>query len=482
MSHKAKIFPVGLMIAGLAVLFNPNLSILDPIPDAIGYALILFSLRHLATFAPYMGNAADAFRKLFYISLAKIPALLIMVSMGSQRITLTVFSLSFAVLELLFLFPAFQNLFEGFFYLGSRFGCSAAIAEEPRKPDAIRSMTYVFFSVKMALSTLPDFLFLFEYDPLSGKGFTITTAQYLLVLLIAFLATLIVGIIWLSYILPYLRAIKREQAESPLLSQEGKAIGDAVTMPDGDVIVMKESRRLRISLPYFLFAMGLCLSPDIVIDYSSILPDYLAGLSFLAVAILLLLRKGRFAKPAAVLSVCYTLLSVLYSVFRERFYSQFAESDLTRVPAADAAYLPIIITSALAEILFILTVFFLLRALAAFKKEMTPSPTPRTELERKYLAEDEKGERKQTAVLFTFASLSAILSFLNVILMRATTAVPMQPGYGGTLYLPRAGAFWLIALVFAVAAAVYGSYLSSTRVSEMRCAIEEAEPTSDPAL
>jgi hypothetical protein len=296
--------------------------------------------------------------------------------------------------------------------------------------------------------------------------------------LAAFLAVLTVGIIWLTYILPYLRAIKREQIESPLFNQSYKVTEDApaTEIYDDAAILMRESRRLRIALPYFLFAMGLCLSVDAVLDYRNILPDYLAGLSFLALCLLFLFRHEQLAWTVTLLSTGYTASTILYTVFYNRFYAHFTTSDLMRVPEADAAYLPVMITSAIAEIFFVVTVFFLLRALYAFRRANTPTSTPRTEVDERFRQEDRKGEQKQTTVLFVFAALSAILSFLSIILIRNSTAVPMQPGYGGTLYLPQMGSFWLLALVFSVLTAAYGTYRVSTRVSAIRTAIEENDP------
>ena len=186
MTKQKSIFPMGAMIAAFCILANPNISLVDILPDAIAYGLLLYSLRHVSTFAPYMGEAAAGFRKMLYISLLKIPALFIMLTMAMQRVTITVFSLSFAVLELIFLLPAIRNLFEGFFYLGARFGCEAAIRETPRKPDAVLTMTYIFLSAKMAMSTLPEFMFLFEYDQLTGNGLYFTNAQYLFVASVGF--------------------------------------------------------------------------------------------------------------------------------------------------------------------------------------------------------------------------------------------------------------------------------------------------------
>ena len=164
MKFKNKLFPVGLLIVAAWFLFNPNVTILDILPDAVAYALILFSLRHLTAFVPYMREASDAFRKLFYISLIKIPALFVMLVMASQRITISLFSLSFAVVEIIFLLPAFTHLFEGLYYLGQRFECTAAIRCEgfPKRVEAVRTITYIFLVIRALLSTLPDFVFLWN--------------------------------------------------------------------------------------------------------------------------------------------------------------------------------------------------------------------------------------------------------------------------------------------------------------------------------
>ena len=251
MNNAKRIFPAGLLIGAAWILANPNVSMLDIVPDCIAFGLILYALRHISGFAPYMQEATDNFKKLFYITLLKIPALFIMLTMATQRITITLFSLSFAIVEVFFLLPAFNALFDGFFYLGSRFGCDAALRETPKKPDAIRFMTLLFLIVKHALSTLPDFLFLFEYDPLSGEGFTPTNTQYFFVLVIAFVITLIFGIIWLSYILPYLRGIAEDKGTKDLQSPDKRTCNPPTKAT---------SRSVRTRACVWLFPIG-CLPP-----------------------------------------------------------------------------------------------------------------------------------------------------------------------------------------------------------------------------
>ena len=484
MNNAKRIFPAGLLIGAAWILANPNVSMLDIVPDCIAFGLILYALRHISGFAPYMQEATDNFKKLFYITLLKIPALFIMLTMATQRITITLFSLSFAIVEVFFLLPAFNALFDGFFYLGSRFGCDAALRETPKKPDAIRFMTLLFLIAKHALSTLPDFLFLFEYDPLSGEGFTPTNTQYFFVLVIAFVITLIFGIIWLSYILPYLRGIAEDKGTKDLQS------------PDKSDLPQRADARLRLALPYWLFAAALCLSVDLIVDQKNLLPDYLAAACFLFLSLFLYrnnrngnvtVTKDSRAATAIDLAPCLTVLSsllylvstVLFSFFRNRFYSNFSESDLTSykntqssyLPVNEealAAYLPVNIMAVVSEILFVVCIMLTLHALHRFAKENTKTAPPHTSVEERFLLEETSVERKQSIAFFALACLSALASALHVYLLRFNTKVAMQPGYGDTaLYLPKSGAFWLFCLALSLALAVFAVLLASARIRKL---------------
>ena len=490
MNTQNKIFPAGLLIGAAWILANPNVSMLDFIPDCIAFALILYALRHISSFAPYMQEATDSFKKLFYITLLKIPALFIMFSMATQRITITLFSLSFAIVEVLFLIPAFNALFDGFFYLGSRFGCDAALRETPKKPDAIRFMTIFFLIVKHALSTLPDFLFLLEYDPLSGEGFTPTNTQYFFVLVIAFLITLVFAIVWLSYILPYLRGIADDEGTKSLQS------------PDKTDLSRRAGTRLRLSLPFYLFAAALCFSIDLIVDQRNLLPDYLAAACFLLLSLYLYQdsRRDNFmdTPDAAVTkdshtatsinlvpflsilsSLLYLVVSVLFSFFRSRFYNNFAESDLTShqnsqasfLPVNEealAAYLPVNVTSVISELLFMLCVLLSLYTLHRFAEENAKTAPPKTSVEERFLMEEARSERKKSALCFLLACVSAAASALHLFLLRFNARVEMQPGYGSNaLYLPKSGAFWLFCLAVSLALAVYGTWLAVSRIRRL---------------
>ncbi len=457
------LFPVSALIVAAWFLFNPNITILDLLPDAVAYFLILYALRHLTSFVPYMQEAADAFRKLFYISLLKIPAFVLMATMATTRITITLFSLTFAVVELVFLFPAFRNLFEGLFYMGERFGCFAAIKapSDGKKPEAVLLVTYVFLSAKAALSTLPDFFFLVEYDKLSGEGFTLTAAQYGFILAFAFVTALVFGIIWLTYMLPYLRALKNDQGVKSL------------SLPLCENPTKWENQRLQLSSPFFLFSIAAIFSIDIKIDDHILFPDYLAAVAFLALAVLFFIQIKKRALPSLVTAVLYLAAAITATALRRRFAAEFTEADIGRIEEATAAYRPYLITEILSSALF-LTVFILLGiCLVRFYHSAMPQATATLAVERRFCAEEKRAMRLQELLCLILAFLASALSVLDVILAQFTHKVPSQPGYGGNaIYIASAGSFWLLPLLFSLALAIAAGLISSGRVKKLYKAAE----------
>ena len=454
-----RLFPVGFLIPAVWILFNPNITLLDILPDAIAYALILYALRHLTSFVPYMREASEGFRRLFYLSILKIPSFVVMLTLATERVTITLFSLSFAVLELIFLLPAVKNLFDGLFYLGERFNCTAALRTDGKRTgrDAVCTVTYTFLIAKSALSTLPDFCFLFDYDPLTGEGFTVSSIQYIFVLSVAFLLALVIGILWLSYILPYLKGLASDEGiknlKAPLCSDVRK----------------RENQRLYLSLPFFLFATATVLSLDIVIDRVAIVPDYLAATAALALAILFCKQsKTMLDLTALCVSVCYLACTVAHSVLRSRFYTAFSESDINRIPAASSAYTPVIVSSAISEVLFIALFILLGFALHRFYRKNNPGTAPSNEYEIRLYREERRTLTRQNVLSAGLALLSSVAAFLNILLVQYTKRVEMSPGYKDTeVYIPITGSFWLVPFLLSTLLAVTVVWLASERTREL---------------
>lgn len=440
MKSVKKLFPIGMMSIGLWFLFNPNISIIDPLPDAVGFLLFALALRRVAAFVPYMQEAMDGFKKLFYITLMKLPALFVMIMLFNDRIAITLFSLSFAIIELIYLFPAFSHLFEGFSYLGQRFGCPAAITptETVKGPDVLRFFSYIFVAAKAVASTLPDFVFLFPYDPLTKEGTTVSGASYLLIVSVFALLVLLLGIFWLSYLRAYFRAIEEDPGLRTLSVPEGVSLTD-------------EKNTLLTALPYLLFGAGVFFSLDLVLDNVLILPDYLSSAFFLSAAIYLLTKHPIKGRASLIVSGGYFLSTILFSIFRSQFYGSFKESDIMspdgviRIPEAYAAYLPMLLGSFLQEALFFLSVFFLVRLLRDYEKEQLPLPDFKTKYEEDLYNEQERSKRRVDLFIILLSAATAISTFADMFLMRYTGQVEMNPNYdGGSVYVPVYGTFWVI--------------------------------------
>ena len=72
---KNKVIHFGFLIIAFVFFSNPNVNIIDVLPDAIGCLLIAFAIGKLAYLCDRIRDAQSAFYTLFWITVSKIPAL-----------------------------------------------------------------------------------------------------------------------------------------------------------------------------------------------------------------------------------------------------------------------------------------------------------------------------------------------------------------------------------------------------------------------
>ena len=56
-------------------MFNPNINLIDIMPDAIGLGLILYGIMPISHCESHMADAAGAFRTLTFIEIGKLASL-----------------------------------------------------------------------------------------------------------------------------------------------------------------------------------------------------------------------------------------------------------------------------------------------------------------------------------------------------------------------------------------------------------------------
>ena len=109
---------IGYMIVGCIFLCNPFINIIDILPDFIGYLFILKALSELSDLERNIRNARKRFQSALWVSLVK--SALVFGFMIYDSTWYLILTFSFAVLECMYLVPAFIDLFYGISYLEER--------------------------------------------------------------------------------------------------------------------------------------------------------------------------------------------------------------------------------------------------------------------------------------------------------------------------------------------------------------------------
>ncbi len=199
-----------LLITGLLLLWNPEITILDLLPDWIGFLLIAKALAPLAPSSPSAEEAATGFRKLAWISAIKALAFLPMMSLyrTEKEVTL-LFTAAFAILTAIYLFPAFSNLFTAINYFSARANSQA------RGTGAVRLFCYVAFLLRYLLAMVPESVYLFvdKYESMAQNVAIYPLAPYRTgITILAATVSFVVGLIFLVVFLRYISSLKRDCA------------------------------------------------------------------------------------------------------------------------------------------------------------------------------------------------------------------------------------------------------------------------------
>lgn len=141
---------IGLLISGTIFLLNPNINIVDFLPDFIGYLLIY---RGLFMFSDIDCHMEDAYKKakwLIIVNLAKLIFILMLPSSNDTDVLL--FTFMFAVAEIILTVPFFSEFFAGMNYLCSKYDNTTALKAE----SETKFFVYLFVTSKTFLPLVPE--------------------------------------------------------------------------------------------------------------------------------------------------------------------------------------------------------------------------------------------------------------------------------------------------------------------------------------
>ena len=118
LAKKEKNFKIfwGAFAIAFVFLFNPNVAIIDPLPDLIGYLILSLALSRVAMINETLYDAKRSFERLVVLDAGKLIAIVwtFGIEAASERDTsLLLWSFVFGVLEVLLAIPAYVKLHLG---------------------------------------------------------------------------------------------------------------------------------------------------------------------------------------------------------------------------------------------------------------------------------------------------------------------------------------------------------------------------------
>ncbi len=356
MKNKQKIKGFGLLTLALVLLFNPNVSVVDILPDFISFLIILHLLRGISDKVPYFAQLRTSVKKLFVFSLLRVPAQLIITVAQSKNTSdiymkaLMTFTVS--AIELLLLWCAVTDLFRALTYMGSRSDNTALITPfaltktKKMTPEGLKLLSCLFVIIKCTLTTIPE-LFIIFYDTLmSSENFQAKLLRsYPYAIIFGVVVTSAMGIFWLIASLKYAKAA----------SQDGKftdAIEFFMTPEKVEFVRKKVFLRKRVSALNFII-LGAVLSFDLVFSdfrHINLLPHFL-GIAAISYGFLSLVKGSRKSTGFKIVAAIYTAISLAAYVTSVIFLSRYSYADFSNSWSnAKDTYLYVII-SAVCELL-----------------------------------------------------------------------------------------------------------------------------------
>lgn len=446
MTVTKKALRIGAMTAAAFFLFNPNINLLDLLPDCIGFLLLWYGLGELGERTPHLAAAKSGFLRLALITLTKIPAYFIMAALvgdnQSQRTTVTLFAFAYMLIELIFTLPVLREFFAGIDYLRERHG---ALEDAAHLTENCKQATYVWLTAKPILAFLPELCYLSDYEHYGYINGGVDILLYRpMFIAIALLVGFCIGIYFLTAAVRFFGALRRDTVTVDLLSTwqaERKS----------ETAGRTRIRRIRLALGLMVAGAG-CLI-DLYFDKINYLPNAV-GILFFMMAAALLLQFSRRALWPLIAGLVALPLSLAAYILRAHFFTEHSYGALGRLPAADRLYdtCQLFATLEGAMLLCMLVglaflLFDIIGRETGYAAENAYNAVSHTALHRTL--------RIRAAVMCAIGGLGVVAQVADLYLRRVTESLKQGTVIedfivsNGQVVLPVFGWFWLISLMLA---------------------------------
>lgn len=371
---------LGYIIAASFFLFNPDIVIIDLIPDFFGYLLLILGISELSELNDKIKDAKACFIKATICNLIKFGLIFVLfgfVTPQERPVSMLLFVFVMNIFDLIYLVPGYINLFGGLVYLGERLDGDFVLKRKeylPRKmpeglsakkqrafqrkeflrkwrcekslskTEKIRKATLIFVFFKAAAPVLPEFTSLLNHE------YSDSLVNYYnfigLYRVFSFMIMLIVGTVWLVRFIRYFVGVKRDRVFLSALKEKYMA----EVLPMSVYFAKKFVWRERI-----LFACAAFFCVNMYFDTYNILPNIIAAVLF-AIASFGIRGYTPKWKYCFVSSVLLGIASVIAEVKRNNFNSEFIYEQIMRNPDAYDAWEKLFYSSCAEAVCMVLVV------------------------------------------------------------------------------------------------------------------------------
>jgi len=460
-----------LIIFSLVLLINPNINVIDLMPDFIAWFILAKLFERAADSAPYFEEARVAFKRLAWVNLAKIPAfILVMLIRSKDTLDNNVYalaSLSFAVIETLFIIPAVKNIFLALFHLGERTEAVSLISpfqspickKRQITADALKECTFFFIICKNILYFIPDLLLLTR---VSDSGHIVmVSAYYPYAFIITQALGVFVGVAWFLRMRKYVLTVHNEGLFFDALSS--MATEDTDLKFETKVKIRSLIAALTLFAVSSFFALELTLSFDSTSGVN-ILPHFIYAI-FLLFTLFALKEHVRVGKAALLLAGGFLISSVVSYALTSRFLSKYQYLDLVDDKSAMSAYIPVEVLAIVEFVFLAALLLFIAKAMNRFIIEHT-GMSPDNERYRRMDEEFHASLKKRNYILTGIGILSALTKCLNVFFKGKAKAITSDTG---NLIISSSFPWFNIILIFtAIAYISFAFYFVSILKEEVK--------------
>lgn len=291
-------------------LFNPDIAVVDVLPDVFGYIILYFSLEQYSEISTKIYDARELFKRAIYVNAIKLLIVFVIFGMvidSEMPVTLLLFSFIMGILDLVFIIPGYLKLFGGILYTGERVDGEYVLGRKLKKmipvpegasrsrvnfinyinarrqrknryvlsrTEKLRGFTLIFLFVKVACSILPEASSLLNYRNSSAH-----VNYYDFVYLfrtVGIIVVMIVGTVWIVRMYAYFRGLTKHR---PLMDRLEEQYREEI-LPNKAYHAKK-----RIFRTLLIASASVIFSLDLYFDMYNITPDLIMGIFMIVTAI-----------------------------------------------------------------------------------------------------------------------------------------------------------------------------------------------------